>query len=132
MKTRKTLLLIFILLTLWTNAQNPGQNQVFIGVVNASDPDSGQSLTYSITSGNTAKFFSIDPGNGILTVHPSVFATFSGQRVWKLTVTVADNDKKHPLTSVATITVILNKDALNGKIVVPVATGSKQPASYKP
>jgi hypothetical protein len=114
MKTRKTLILIFsLLLTILTTAQNQGQNQntVFVGVVAAYDLDSGQSLTYKITSGNPDNFFTIDPSNGTLTVRHTVYESFDDQRTWKLTVSVTDNDKNQPLSSRATITVIIYKDA---------------------
>jgi hypothetical protein len=43
-------------------------NGTNVGTVVASDPDAGQTLTYSILSGNTSGAFAINASTGVLTV----------------------------------------------------------------
>ena len=104
------MLLEFILVSTFVMAQDPDNTATFVGNVKAFDPDSGQTLIYRIVAGDPDNFFSIDPRNGALRVSQSAYSTFVRKRTWKLTVAVADNDEKNPLTSKATITVILKKD----------------------
>ncbi len=121
--THKLLPYFFGLLSLISFGQNSLNSQVFVGVINASDPDSGQSLTFKITAGDTEKFFSIHPSTGTLSVKPSAFDSFFSQRTWTLTVAVTDNDKFNPQSSSATILVTLKRDALSGKIMTEIAKG---------
>ncbi len=70
-----------------------------VGTVVASDPDSGNTLSYSITSGNTSNAFSI-ANTGVL----SVSNTASGS-TYSLVVTVTDN---FGASASATVTVNIN------------------------
>ncbi|MBK7027742.1 MAG: cadherin repeat domain-containing protein [Bacteroidales bacterium] len=121
--TRKLLPYFLGFLSLITFGQNSLNSQVFVGVINASDPDSGQSLTFKIIAGNADTFFSIHPATGTLMVKPSAFDSFFSQRTWTLTVAVTDNDKFNPQSSSATILVTLKRDALSGKIMTEIAKG---------
>jgi MYXO-CTERM domain-containing protein len=76
-------------------------NGTNVGTVVANDPDSGNTLGYSIASGNTNNAFSIDAGTGALSVNNStaLSSTFS------LVVLVTDN---FGATASATVTVNMN------------------------
>ncbi len=75
----------------------------YVGTFIASDPDSGQSLTFSIVSENPGNAFSVDSAGNI-----SVSAALSYNLVPKytLTISVADNGNP-PLSTTATVTIIL-------------------------
>lgn len=77
-----------------------------VGTVAASDPDSGQTLTYSIVSGNTGNAFALDAANGRLTVNNSSALNFEVTPTFNLTVNVTDNGNPSRSTT-ATITVLL-------------------------
>lgn len=62
-----------------------------VGAVEATDPDEGQSLTYSITEGNTMDAFQIDPETGVLTVMDSAVLNMEINPVFILSVKVQDN-----------------------------------------
>jgi len=71
--------------------------------VAAADPDAGQSVSYSITGGNTGNAFTINSATGQITVADSTQVTLANTP-FLLTVQVADNDRV-PLTTSATITI---------------------------
>jgi hypothetical protein len=75
-----------------------------VGTVLASDPDSGNVLTYSITAGNTNSAFSINSSTGVLSVNSS--AALAANTTFSLTVTVTDGGM---LSASATVTVNVNK-----------------------
>lgn len=78
-----------------------------VGTVAASDPDAGQTLSYSITAGNTNGAFAINAATGQITVANSAALDFETYSTFNLTVNVSDNGS--PLLSdTATITVSLN------------------------
>ena len=75
-----------------------------LGTITASDPNTGQTLTYSILSGNTNDVFAINPLNGILTVANATSLNFEDLSTYTLQVKVQDNGPGS-LFSLATITV---------------------------
>ena len=77
-----------------------------VGAVIASDPNSGQALTYSITSGNTSNAFSINATTGVLTVANSQILNFESVASFQLIVRATDNGTGN-LWSQATVTVTL-------------------------
>jgi hypothetical protein len=77
------------------------------GAVAASDPDGGQTLTYSIVGGNAAGAFAIDAATGAITVQDKSQLDFEVTPTFALTVQVADNGTSS-LSSTATITIDLN------------------------
>jgi len=77
-----------------------------IGIILATDPDAGQSLTYSIIDGNTNSAFQINPTSGELTVANSTILDFESFPSFQLTVLVED-DGQGNLTDQANITVNL-------------------------
>ena len=115
----KTILLI--LLPLFTYCQ-PLQG---LFKIPANDPESWQTHTYSIKSGNTGSYFIISQ-NGTVYVKRTAYETFVRQRTWKLTFSVQDDgimqgkdgyflaDK---LTTLREISVTLRKT--NGEIDKP-------------
>ncbi|EMB13874.1 protein containing Cadherin domain protein [Rhodopirellula europaea 6C] len=76
-----------------------------VGTVTASDDDAGQSLSYTITSGDLQGDFAIDPATGEITTVGDIdhedFDTYN------LTVTVTDNGDPAESTS-ATVTINVN------------------------
>ncbi|HLO90422.1 MAG: cadherin domain-containing protein [Chloroflexota bacterium] len=87
-----------------TNTNNPPviQNQSFsipenssnstvVGQVVASDPNSGQTITYQITSGNASGAFAINTTSGIITVNNSQVLNYETIPQFTLQVTVTDN-----------------------------------------
>jgi len=82
-------------------------NGTTVGTVAASDPDAGQTLTYSILSGNTNNAFAINASTGVLTVATSSALNFETSPSFALVVKVQDNGSG-TLSSQATVTVNLN------------------------
>ena len=78
-----------------------------VGLVIASDPDNGQTLTYSIISGNTGNAFQIGSASGILSVDNASVLNYEENQTFSLIVQVQDNGVGN-LTNQATITVDLN------------------------
>lgn len=70
-----------------------------VGIVSASDPDAGDTLTYSITAGNAGGAFAINSGSGEITVASGLDFESASQHV--LTVAVSDGS----LSDTATITI---------------------------
>ncbi len=89
----------------FTVAEN-ATNGTLAGTVTATDPDNGQTLTFSITSGNTNSAFNINSTTGELTVSNSAALDYEATPVFSLTVQVQDNGQGS-LTDQATITVNL-------------------------
>lgn len=87
-----------------TFAINDGSaNGTMVGLVVASDPDAGNTLTYSITGGNTGNAFSINAGTGVLSVNTAV--SYTSNKTFSLSVRVTDNGM---LSTTATVTVNVN------------------------
>ena len=82
-------------------------NGTTVGTVIATDPDIGQSLAYSIISGNTNSAFQINSSSGELTVDNGSALDFESTPVFSLTVQVMDNGQGN-LIDQATITINLN------------------------
>jgi predicted phage tail protein len=77
-----------------------------VGTVQASDPNSGQTLTFSIVSGNSGSAFAINQGSGLITVANSSALNFELAPAFSLVVRVTDNGSP-VLYSQATITINL-------------------------
>lgn len=90
-KKMKSYLLIAILcLSISAEAQfQPGKYQSIFGI-SALDPDSGPEVTYSISAGNTGKYFIIMPCSGIVKVDTAAYSSFTTQRTWNLKLKAAD------------------------------------------
>jgi VCBS repeat-containing protein len=73
-----------------------------VGTVVASDPDTGQTLSYAITAGNSAGKFAINDSTGVITVAGSLNSDTTSS--YSLTVMVTDNGSS-PLSSSATVTI---------------------------
>ncbi len=83
-----------------------------VGTVSASDPDAGQTLTYSIVSGNTNSVFAIGSTNGRITVAQSLPA-----QNFSLVVKVTDNG--NPVMSAqATVTINVTASTTNQSPVI--------------
>lgn len=62
-----------------------------VGIVQASDPDAGDTITFSIISGNQSGAFSIDSSTGAIAVADSAALDFESATTFNLTVLVTDN-----------------------------------------
>jgi len=81
-------------------------NATTVGTVIATDPDAGQTKTFSIVSGNTNGAFAINASTGVLTVANSATLDFNVAPSFALIIRVQDNGTGL-LSSQATITVNL-------------------------
>ncbi|TDO02665.1 cadherin domain-containing protein [Sunxiuqinia elliptica] len=102
--------------------------QALIGEVIANDPDDGQTLTYSIVTGNTDNLFSIEASTGVLVANSAI--TYTENQSALLTVEVKDN-ASNPLTARAqvTITIEINEPAQNLDTSSPVISAFTIPES---
>jgi large repetitive protein len=92
-------------------------NGTSVGTVTATDPDAGQTKTFSITAGNTGGAFTINASTGQITVATSAAVNFETNPTFSLTVQVMDNGAP-PLSGTATITVNLT-DVNEAPVVNP-------------
>ena len=102
--------------------ENTGTGSV-VGTVVASDPDSGQSLTYAITGGNTSGAFSINSSNGQITIANSTLLNFETTPSFSLTVQVTDNGSPVASKS-ATVTINLTNVDEPLAITLPAGTAT--------
>ena len=79
-------------------------NGAVVGIVSASDPDAGDTLSYAITGGNPGGAFAIDAATGQITVANATQLDFETTPVFNLAVTVTDAGS---LTDTAAVTVNL-------------------------
>lgn len=96
----------------WTIPENSAAGMV-VGTVQASDPDAGQTLTYTIVSGNVNGAFAIDVATGKLTVANSAALDFETTPLFELEVAVTDNGA--PALSDSSKVLILLTDVLELK-----------------
>jgi hypothetical protein len=71
-----------------------------VGLALATDPDAGQTLSYSIIGGNTGGAFTINPSNGLITVANQTALNFETTPSYTLKVQVTDSGS--PAISVST------------------------------
>ncbi|NNK02578.1 MAG: DUF4347 domain-containing protein, partial [Desulfatitalea sp.] len=79
-------------------------NGASVGTVSASDPDAGDTLTYSITAGNADGIFSIDANTGEITITDNTNLDRESTASYALTVQVSDGTD----TDDAAITINVN------------------------
>jgi uncharacterized repeat protein (TIGR02543 family) len=113
-----------------------------VGTVSASDPDVGDTLTYSITAGNTNNAFAIDAGTGEITVNDASQIDYETAISFSLTVEAKDStDSIGSATITITITdkgtdfipqpnFSLSENAVNGTTVDTVTTTGDTPSSF--
>ncbi len=87
------------------NVDENSGNGTSVGTAIASDPEAGDSLTYSITAGNTGNAFAINSSTGQITVNSSAALDFETNPTFDLTVQIEDTGT---LTDDATVTIDLN------------------------
>ncbi len=75
-----------------------------IGSVLGTDPDSGQSLTYSVIGGSAASRLTIDPSTGLVRTAFAGAFDFEQQSIWTLSVRVTDSASS-PLSSSRDVTI---------------------------
>ena len=88
------------------NVDENSTNGTIVGTVVATDPDNGQTLTFTILSGNTDNAFQLYASSGELTVQNSAALNFEINPIFNLMVQVEDNGQGN-LTDQATITINL-------------------------
>lgn len=107
-------------------------NGTTIGTITATDPDAGQTLTYSIIQGNSSGAFALGATTGLLSVNNNQLINFETNPSFTLTVKVQDNGAG-TLSDTSTVTVSVqnvneaplvsnqtysvNANAVNGTIV---------------
>ncbi|MEM7028056.1 MAG: cadherin domain-containing protein [Chloroflexota bacterium] len=111
------------------NLDENSPNGAVVGTVVASDPDDGQTLSYTITTGTanfnnggTANFnnaFAINATTGAITVATSSALDFETTRTFTLTVQVTD-DGAPPMSNSAQITITLNDVAEQYSLFLPI------------
>ncbi|MGF1448621.1 MAG: DUF5060 domain-containing protein [Opitutales bacterium] len=87
-----------------------------VGMLPASDPDPGQSLTYAITGGNDAGAFQVDPNTGLISVADPAPLVKLSNPFFRLEITVTDNGV--PSESVTADATVLVEHAVAGKRVL--------------
>ncbi len=90
-----------------------------IATMTATDPDPGQTRTYSIVSGNTNAAFAIHPTTGRVTVANSAALNFESQQTWTLTLLATDNGAPR-LSDSAVLTIHLT-DINDAPVITPVS-----------
>lgn len=71
-------------------AENAAVNTV-VGSVSATDPDTGQTITYSITGGNTGNVFAINAATGAIRIANTTYLDHELQSTYNLTIRATDN-----------------------------------------
>ena len=78
-----------------------------VGAITGSDPDAGDSLSYSIIAGNDQGLFSINSATGAITINNGIDLDFEVSPTHTLTIRVTDSGSP-PLSKTATVTINLN------------------------
>ncbi|MEZ5082510.1 MAG: cadherin domain-containing protein [Bacteroidales bacterium] len=113
-----------------------------VGTVLATDPDAGQSLTYTIESGNSGGAFNLNSSNGQITVNNPEMINFEDYPVFILVVSVEDNGTGN-LSDFATIIISLQnineapviltetfEVTIDGELLVPLINGNIIPVGF--
>jgi len=102
----------------FTLAENPSINSL-VGTITATDPDAGQTLSFSIISGNTGNAFSLNQSSGQLRVNNPQVIDYESIKQFRLQIKVSDNGSP-PLSSTAQI--IINITNVNEAPAVQALT----------
>ncbi len=89
-----------------------------VGTVSATDPDAGDTVTYTITAGNTGDAFAIDGSSGAITVNAALDREAEDE--YTLTVEAGDGEA----ADTAEVTVTVAEAACSGGVVVPDPTAN--------
>jgi uncharacterized delta-60 repeat protein len=103
-----------------------------VGSVVATDPDSGQTLTYQIIAGNSGGAFALDSSTGQLTVANRTALDFETNPTFTVTIRVSDNGSP-ALSSTATVTINLgdvNEAPVNRVPTVPQAATKNKTLTF--
>jgi RHS repeat-associated protein len=73
-----------------------------VGALSGTDADNGDTLTYSITGGNSLGAFTLDPATGRVTVANAALIDFEAHPTWNLIAQVTDN---HGASGIASVTI---------------------------
>lgn len=97
-------------------------NNTVVGTVQASDPDSGDSVTYSISAGNSLGAFAINPQTGVITVADGSQLDAEIHPTFTLTIQATDS---HGAMGTAVVTI-----NLTGLNVIPVLSVNGGAANF--
>jgi len=101
-------------------------DETAVGIVQATDPDAADDLSFAITAGNVGNAFQIDADSGAITVATSSQIDYETTQSFTLTVTVTD-DGTPALSDAATITInVTDIDDVNDAPVVDLFGGSSE------
>lgn len=101
--------------------RNHAPNGTFVGKLNATDPNPGQKVTYTIVSGNTGNAFTLNRTNGAINVRNSSAVNINVTPKFTLKVRVTD-DGNPSLSFTQTITVNVTR----AKIIDGIAVEEKE------
>lgn len=108
----KKLILILFLLPLFAHAQWQAGKYESICTIECLDPE-GDEVYFTITAGNSAGYFQIQPCSGIIQVDTIAYTTFLRQRTFTLTFACTDTQKN---TSKQQRKITLKKDASGNRL----------------
>jgi len=89
MKLKFIIVFILTLGSFFASSQIYPDRYQLIGSVRATDDDNDE-LGWSITAGNTDKFFIITPCSGVIKVDTIAYNSFLRQRTWTITIRATD------------------------------------------
>jgi len=96
-----------------------------IGTITATDDDSGDTITYSISAGNTGNNFEIDSSTGAITVASSATLDYETTTSYTLTITASDGTLSDTATATVSVTDVVETqqiaDTISGSGSVTVA-----------
>ncbi len=98
-----------------------------VGTVIATDADAGQTLTYSITAGNTAGKFTINSSTGEITVAANL--DYETATSYSLTIKIADNGTPSKNASATVSITITNLTNENSPVISPQTFSISENAS---
>lgn len=84
-----------------------------VGSVSATDPNTGQTISYQILSGNVDNAFSISTTTGEITVTNGSLLNYNNHSVYDLVVEATDNGEI-PLTTTTSVTINISKNRSSG------------------
>lgn len=103
-------------------------NGAFIGTIRATDPDAGQTKTFSITAGNTDNAFAIDPVTGVLTVNNS--AALDYEKIQQFTLTVRATDNGNPARSGSASVTVFLRDIVGARRSISIRNPVRQSKTF--
>jgi uncharacterized protein YgfB (UPF0149 family) len=112
------------------NTFRPQSEGAEVGIVEATDPDAGQALNYSIRWGETGNIFKIDRMTGMITINNAEAFNSSSVTSFNLQVKVQDNGQGTHFTY-ANVTISISKNQLAGEQnILPEMEGTTEITAF--